>query len=129
MAAKITFPIARRYDTQFLASGEVQVRGFDLDYIDTGSLPAPLFWDMAVKVSYDIGEQAFSHYLIAKDQGKPLTALPVFPSRFFPQLGLTVNQQSGIRSPLDLVGKRVGVPGFGYNPAAWMRGILAHQSV
>jgi 4,5-dihydroxyphthalate decarboxylase len=127
MAAKITFPIAKRYDTKFLATGEVQVKGFDLDYIDTGSLPAPLFWDMAVKISYDIGEQAFSHYLIAKDQGKPLTAIPVFPSRFFPHVGITVTKQSSIRSPRDLVGKRVGVPGFGYNPAAWMRGILAHQ--
>ena len=124
---KITLTTGRRYDTKFLLDGDVQVKGFDIHYHDAGPAPFPVFRDMVTKISYDIGEQAFSHYLMAKDQGKPLTAIPVFPSRFFPQLGITVNRQSGIREPIDLVGKRVAVAGFGYNPAVWMRGILVHQ--
>ena len=122
--SKLTYPTAGRYDTQFLLDGTVPVEGFELEFMGMGVLPWPLFRDMVTKLSYDIAEQAISHYLIALDQGKPLTAIPVFPSRFFPQLGTTVNKDSGIHSPADLAGKRVAVCGFGYNPAAWMRGIL-----
>lgn len=124
---KLTLTTGKRYDTKFLLNGEVKVQEFDIDCHDAGPAPWPVFRDMVTTITYDIGEQAFSHYLMAKDQGKPLTAIPVFPSRFFPQLGVRVNRQSGIQKPSDLVGKRVGVPGFGYNPAAWMRGILTHQ--
>ena len=123
----LRFTTGRRYDTKFLLDGRIKVKGFELEYHDAGPAPWPVFRDMVTTISYDIGEQAFSHYLMAKDQGKPLTAIPAFPSRFFPQMGFTVNRDSGIKEPLDLVGKRVGVAGFGYNPAAWMRGILAHQ--
>jgi len=125
--SKLTLATGRRHDTKFLLTGEVRVRDFEIDCIDAGPAPFPIFRDMVNDISYDIGEQAFSHYLIAKDMGKPLTAIPVFPSRFFPQLGVTVNRQAGIREPADLVGKRVGLPSFGYNPGAWLRGILVHQ--
>lgn len=126
MPEALTFPTAGRYDTRFLLDGSVPVAGFDLDFLPVGPAPWPMFRDMVTDLSYDIGEQALSHYLIARDQGVPLTAIPVFPSRFFPQLGITVNAAAGIETPADLAGKRVGVLSFGYNPAAWLRGILAH---
>lgn len=126
----ITFPVARRHDTKFLLDGTVRVEGYDVEFTDTGSLPWPYFADMVTKISYDIGEQALSHYLIARSMGKPLTAIPVFPSFFFPQMGISVNRMSGIREPRDLVGRRVGVAGFGYNPAVWFRWILkSHYQV
>ena len=124
MTTTLTYPTAGRYDTRYLLDQTVTVPGFDIEFSGMGELPWPLFHDMVTKISYDIAEQAFSHYLIALDNGKPLTAIPAFPSRFFPQLGITVNVASGIERPADLVGKRVGVLGFGYNPAAWLRGIL-----
>lgn len=147
----LTFVTGARYDTKFLIDGTVAVRGFDVEFIDAGAAPvtattgrvsfqlrgekryagAPFaaFRDMITTIPYDIGEQAFSHYLIAKDQGKPLTAIPAFPSRFFPQLGATVRRALAeeIRTPADLAGRRVGVPSFGYNPAVWLRGILADR--
>jgi 4,5-dihydroxyphthalate decarboxylase len=126
----ITFPVARRHDTKFLLDGTVRVEGYDIEFTDTGSLPWPYFANMVTKISYDIGEQALSHYLIARSMGKPLTAIPVFPSSFFPQMGVAVNRASGIREPKDLVGRRVGVAGFGYNPAVWFRWILkSHYQV
>lgn len=127
MAEPLTFPTAGRYDTRFLLEGAVPVRGHEVAFLPVGPAPWPLFRDMLTELSYDIGEQALSHYLIARDQGVPLTAIPVFPSRFFPQLGITVNVRAGIERPADLAGKRVGVMSFGYNPAAWLRGILEHQ--
>ncbi len=124
MAGRLSFPTAGRYDTRFLLEGAVPVEGFDLDFLPVGPAPFPLFRDMITELSYDIGEQALSHYLIARDQSVPITAIPVFPSRFFPQFGITVNAAAGIEKPADLAGKRVGVISFGYNPAVWLRGIL-----
>ncbi len=126
MAERVTFPTAGRYDTRFLFDGTVPVAGFDVECLPVGPAPWPLFRDMLTDLSYDIGEQALSHYLIARDQDVALTAIPVFPSRFFPQLGINVHARSGIRTPADLAGKRVGTLGFGYNPAVWLRGILQH---
>jgi len=129
MAQKLTFATRRRYDTKFLMDGTVRVEGYNIEFVNykgPGGMTS-FFRDMVTDLSYDIGEQAFAHYLIAKDQGKPLTAIPVFPSRFFPHLGVSVATRSGIRNPGDLVGKRVAAPDWGFNPAVWMRGILAHQ--
>jgi 4,5-dihydroxyphthalate decarboxylase len=123
---RLTFAASPRYALKFLIGGSVRVEGVELAFPASATNPGPFFRDLTLG-HYDIGENAFSHYLIAKASGKPLTAIPFFPSYFFPHLGVSVNSGSGIRSPLDLVGKRVGAPDFGYNPAAWMRGILAHQ--
>jgi 4,5-dihydroxyphthalate decarboxylase len=124
---KLTCATGRRYDTRFLMDGTVRIKGFDVAYPDRGPTPGEFFPELATTMPYDIGEQAFSHYLIMKDLGKPITAVPVFPSSFFPHLGLSIHKSSGVQSPSDLVGKRVASPDFGFNPAVWMRGILAHQ--
>ena len=126
---RLRFATQRRWDRVFLMDGLVRVEGFDIEYLDyngPGGMTG-FFHDMVTDLSYDIGEQAFSHYLIAKDQGKPLTAVAAFPSRFFPHLGVSVTRKSGIQSPADLVGKRVLSFDWGHNPAVWMRGILTHQ--
>ena len=123
------FATRRRYDAKFLMDGSVAVEEFDIEYMDyhgPGGM-TKFFREMVTELPYEIGEQAFAHYLIAKDRGKPLTAIPVFPSRFFPHLGLSVRNGSGIETPRDLVGKKVAAPDWGFNPAVWMRGILAHQ--
>lgn len=125
----ITFATRRRYDTKFLMNGTVEVEGFNFqssDYKGPGGMTA-FFRDMVTDLSFDVGEQALAHYIIARGQGVPLTAIPVFPSRFFPHFGVSVSRTSGIESPRDLVGKRVAVPDWGFNPGVWMRGILVHQ--
>ena len=83
---KVTFATRWRYDTKFLMDATVKIEGFDLvslDYKGPGGL-TDFMRDMVTELSYDIGEQGFAHYVIARGQGKPLTAIPVFPSRFFP---------------------------------------------
>jgi 4,5-dihydroxyphthalate decarboxylase len=59
-----------------------------------------------------------------RDQGEPLTAIPVFLHRRFRHGFVFVNVAAGIRTPKDLAGKVVG--GTNFQPAAsvWMRGIL-----
>lgn len=126
---KFQFATRRRYDTKFLMDGAVRIDGMDIDYVDyrgPGGM-TNFFRSMVTDLPYEIGEQAFAHYLIARDQGKPLTAIPVFPSRFFPHLGVSVRKGAGIETAQELVAKRVAASDWGFNPAVWMRGILAHQ--
>lgn len=125
-ANEVTFGINRRDDTKFFVDGTVPLRGFQLTFPER-----PKSWnyftDMVTDTPWDIAELALSHYLIAKDLGKPLTAIPAFPVRVFPHLGVSVYRPAGIHTPEDLVGKTVGAPDWGYHPAVWMRGILTHQ--
>ena len=75
-----------------------------------------------------MGELTIGNFIVAKDNGVRLVALPIFPNLFFPLTGVTVNDAAGIAEIGDLAGKRVGVPlGFASNPAVWLRGILAHH--
>ena len=61
---------------------------------------------------FDICEQSLSSYIIAKSRGAKFTAAPVFPRRLFSQICFFVNRASGIESPADLAGKRIGILSF-----------------
>lgn len=123
-----TAAIGRRYDFLNFFNGKVQVEGLDIEFpaVVKGA-PAPIFTSLAREHPWDIGEQAFSTYLMAYDMGKAQIALPVFPSRFFPHTGMWVNTQSGIQEPKDLIGKRIGCGSFATNYSVWFRGALTHQ--
>jgi 4,5-dihydroxyphthalate decarboxylase len=128
----ITAAIGRRYANLHLLSGRAQVPGLDLKFAEgsrvtaTGA-PMPMFTLLAREHPFDIGEQAFSTYLMAHDLGQTQIALPIFPSRFFPHTGAWVAQRSGIRAPLDLVDRRVACGSFGTNYSVWWRAALTHQ--
>lgn len=49
---------------------------------------------------------------VARDPRLPLVGLPVFPRRFFSVGQIYVNTNSGIRSPKDLIGRKVGLHSF-----------------
>ncbi len=124
----ITLAVGDRLETKFLLNARVKLPGFDVELVNPGPAPAPIFNDVVNKLSYDVAELTISNYIVAKDQGVRLTAVPVFPNLFFPLTGLTAHKGAGIREPKDLKGKRVGVPlGFASNPAVWLRGILEHH--
>jgi 4,5-dihydroxyphthalate decarboxylase len=56
---------------------------------------------------------------------RPFVAIPVFPSRSFRHSCIFVNADAGIRTPKDLLGKRIGTPEFQMTAPVWIRGILA----
>jgi len=51
----------------------------------------------------------------------------VFPSRFFRHSCIFVNASSGIRTPQDLTGRRVGTPEYQMTAPVWIRGILIDE--
>ena len=67
---------------------------------------------MLAEREFDVCEVSLASYIMAKQRGMRLTAVPVFPRRLFSQNHIFVNVDSGIRSPADLIGKRVGLWAF-----------------
>src|ERR1041385_4544147 len=55
-----------------------------------------------------------------------IIGLPVYASRLFRFASFYVNRKSGIKTPHDLRGKRVGVPEWAHT-AVYMRGWLMHE--
>ena len=110
-----------------LKDGTVKPRGFAFDFIEVDPLIAA-FRRMVRGAEFDICEMAFTTYICARAYGKPMTAVPVFLVRAFHHGAILANTQSGIRSPKDLEGKRVGVNrGYTVTTGVWARGILEKE--
>jgi 4,5-dihydroxyphthalate decarboxylase len=103
--------------------GAVQADGLDLVFL-TEMGPRERHWRMGRKHEFDVCEENVGAYYMIRDQGEPLTAIPVFMHRRFRHGFVFVNTAAGIKEPKDLNGKTVG--GTNFQPAAniWMRGIL-----
>jgi 4,5-dihydroxyphthalate decarboxylase len=57
----------------------------------------------------------------------PFVAIPVFRSRVFRHGNFFINRKTGIESPKDLEGKRVGIQEYRQTAGIWMRGILRDE--
>jgi 4,5-dihydroxyphthalate decarboxylase len=78
---------------------------------------------MCRELAYDVTEMAATTYLVAREHGKPFTALPVFLTRGFHHRAVLA---TGAGDPRSLDGKRVGVNrGYTVTTGVWARGILA----
>ena len=100
-----------------LFDGSVTAEGVDLKVLEVGqSHPLKHGQDrherMLQKGEFDVCELSLSSYLIAKSRGMPFTAIPVFPRRLFSLSQMWVNINARIRTPQDLVGKKVGLSTF-----------------
>lgn len=73
---------------------------------------------------FDVCEMAFGAYLIARERGADVTALPVFPRRAFFHTQFVVHEAAGIKTLGDLHGKRVGVAEYVQSATLWARGTL-----
>ena len=106
-----------------LKEGLVDVDGIELVML-TSIGSRERHWRMARRAEFDLCELNVGAYFMARDQGEPLSALPVFLHRRFRHGFIFINTAAGIREPKDLIGKRIG--GTNFQPASniWMRGIL-----
>jgi 4,5-dihydroxyphthalate decarboxylase len=109
-----------------LKEGSVKADGIDLTVL-TDMDSATRHWRMLRGREFDVCELSFSSYIMARYRKYSLTALPVFLHRRFRHGFIFVNSNAGIVSPLDLIGKKVGVKTFQATAILWMRGILEHD--
>jgi 4,5-dihydroxyphthalate decarboxylase len=105
-----------------LKDGRVMPEGFELAFEEVTPI-TKAFRIMCRDLAYDVTEMAATTYFVAREHGKPFTALPVFLTRGFHHGAVRA------RAPVDpksLEGKRVGVNrGYTVTTGVWARGILA----
>jgi 4,5-dihydroxyphthalate decarboxylase len=119
--------LVTRGHTQALKDGSVKPRTAELAFEDVPQI-IQAFRRMVRGLEFDVSEMAMTTYITAKAHGKRFTAVPVFPMRAFHHGAILYNTKSGIQSPKDLEGRKVGVNrGFTVTTGVWARGILQHQ--
>src|SRR6266545_3645220 len=124
---KLKTALVTRGHTQALKDGTVKPRTFEFEFEEVPVI-IQAFRRMVRGLEFDISEMAMTTYICAKAHGKRFTALPIFPMRAFHHGAIVRNTKSGIQSPKDLEGKRVGVNrGYTVTTGLWARSILQHQ--
>jgi 4,5-dihydroxyphthalate decarboxylase len=119
--------VLRRFNhTAELNDGKIPVDGAQIDFVDVQPAIAS-YRRMVRDVEFDMCELAPTTYYIARAYGAPYKALPIFLTRSFHHEGLVVRDDSGIRTPKDLEGKKVGVRAYSVTTGVWTRGILANE--
>jgi len=112
------------YDrTRALIDGTIAPEGIQLNYIALRS--EEIFWRMVRYHEFDASEMSLSNYISLRNKNDPsFVAIPVFPSRLFRHSFVFINVGSGIKTPEDLKGKKMGVPAYSITAALWVRGFL-----
>ena len=107
-----------------LMDGRVQVDGAALNFLN---LPVEeTFFRQARYREFEVSEMSLSSYCISLTKPeKPFIAIPVYPSRFFRHSCIYVNANSGIKTPKDLIGKKIASPEYQMTAPVWIRGILS----
>src|SRR6267378_157594 len=115
------------YDrTRALMEDRVPIEGIELNYLNL--VVEETFFRMLRHREFDVAEMSLSSYTLSLfRENPPFIAIPIFPSRFFRHSCIYVNAASGIRSPKDLIGKRIGNPEYQMTAPAWIRGILQDE--
>lgn len=105
-----------------LIEGTVVPAGIDLNVL---TMPSPeRHGRMLRHEEFDVCELSLVSYLLARDVGKAINAIPAFPHRRFRHGYMFKRMDCGIEKPADLNGKRVGLDTLQNSAGLWMRGIL-----
>ena len=118
--------VATYAHTKGLKDGTVTAPGIRFEHIEVNPIVAA-FRRMVRTLEFDVSEMAITTYLTARAHGKPFTALPIFVMRQFHHAPIAYNVKSGVKSPKDLEGKKVGVRAYTVTTGVWARGILATE--
>lgn len=109
-----------------LVNGRVRAEGIDLTPME---LPIEeIFYRMFSFAEWDVAEFSMAKYVSMIGAGTaPFRAIPIFPSRVFRQSAFYVATGASVRSPEDLVGKRIGIPEWAQTAGIYARAFLQHQ--
>jgi 4,5-dihydroxyphthalate decarboxylase len=79
---------------------------------------------MLQDAAFDLCEVPVVSYMVAKEMGAPVTAMPIFITRNLDHEKLIVNAER-ISSPADFARKRVGLRYHGFTDGVWARAVLS----
>jgi 4,5-dihydroxyphthalate decarboxylase len=108
-----------------LCEGRVKMKNFELKAVSFDEDGKGHEEFLAGK--YDTGEFSLANYLALKSRGAPFMAIPVFPNRKFRHSYIFVRDDSPLKEPAQLKGKRVGIPGWLNTAGLWARGLLSDE--
>ena len=128
MAAQVHLKIAvADYPhTAAVRNGSIPIAGVDAEIV-TVEPQIAAFRRMVRQVEFDVCELAPTTYIIARAYGAPFVALPIFVLRRFHHAGLLVRPDSGIQTPKDLEGRKVGVRAYSVTTGVWTRAVLIDE--
>jgi len=96
-----------------ITDGTVKIEGFDWEFVTNED--AADAWDCG-----------FAARVRAYARGLPHISIPAFPNRKFRLAYIFVNSQSGIETPKQLEGRKVGIMQWNNTAGVWARGALQH---
>jgi NMT1/THI5 like len=110
-----------------LKDGTVKPGLCEFEFVEVDPL-IDAFRRMVRGLEFDVSEMSLTTYVTARAYGKRFVGLPIFLVRAFHHSAIVYNTRSGIKSPKDLEGRRVGVNrGYTVTTGVWARGVLQHQ--
>ncbi|HEU0075314.1 MAG TPA: ABC transporter substrate-binding protein [Dehalococcoidia bacterium] len=109
-----------------LKDGSVTVPGIEFEQIDI-DYQVDIWRQMSRTVEYDVSLMSVVSYLCAIEYDVPFTCLPVCLNGGFHHSEFIYNVDSGIKTPKDLEGKRVGTRTWTVTPGTLDRGILVDE--
>ena len=112
--------------TMPLKDGTIGSGMFGMSHVEISPTPV-IFRRMVRNLEFDVAEMALATYFCSRAHGKRFFGIPIFLTRDFYHGMLTYNVRSGIESPKDLEGKKVGVRSYTFTPGVWTRGLLQSE--
>jgi 4,5-dihydroxyphthalate decarboxylase len=113
------------YDrTRAIKDGRVRVDGCAVTYLPL--YPEEIFHRAFKFQEFDVSELSFSSYIRTVETSAYI-GIPAFVSRIFRHSGIYIRTDAGIKTPVDLRGKRIGLPEYQITAVVWMRGMMQHQ--
>lgn len=109
-----------------LMDGRVNPGGIDLNILPMR--PRETFPRMLERAEFEASELSLASYTILKGKGDTrFISIPVALSKLFRHSCIYVRKGSGIASPADLKGKRVGTTQYGSTAVVFMKGLMQDE--
>tara|TARA_B100000676_G_C18041217_1_gene825095 strand:- start:918 stop:1907 length:990 start_codon:yes stop_codon:yes gene_type:complete len=123
---RLSMAISDYEHTRDLVSGVVKPMGIELTSLVYEV--EEIFYRFTMNREWDVSELSMGKYAALTSQDDTtLTAIPVFPSRFFRQSALYVRDDSPLTKATELAGKKVGIPEWAQTAGIYVRGWIQHD--
>jgi len=111
-----------------IRDGKVSIEGADINF-EVSNIYAMNKNTFGPEQNFEVTEIGLIPYITRymNDGFRDYTLIPVFISRTFRHRNIYVHTDSGIETPEDLKGKRIGTPGYGMSANTWIRGMLLDE--
>jgi 4,5-dihydroxyphthalate decarboxylase len=126
MKLQLSIAMSANPRTWPILDGRVKADG--IDWVASTVGPSELFWRQLRFGDFDVSEMSVSSLMMVLAKGnRDWVGLPIFTTRRFFHTWILVRRDAGIETPVDMRGKRVGVPEYQQTAALWGRGVLQQE--